>query len=743
MNQVLLRLSSPSFFLSLFLSFFYYYYYYYIFIFLVHHRVRVHMRSKLCPRRVLVLGGGTLGTACSFALLATRYDPSHRHRHPLRTTSEICTPLRVTLLSREKSLEEDLVVDAALRGTSREHLNDDGRRRVHQVASGEEKNNKNLATNTLQYIKLRPSHLVLPFPSPPLLAVRDYQEVLSGLQTRNEAAPHICCVCTPVHALQPSNQHNGGSCDPIALEVLKECWSAWRRPAREGGSLCSSDSPDGGSGAVPRCTQDQLDNAALSESRKETVSTTTTTSTTMTTTTSTVTSAVSNDHAGKSHHYCHPPPHTPSPSASALPPFILVFSRGFTAAGDTATGLIRRQQCQCDVEEAKEKRGTDEPVLLTVCGPIIPREWAQQNAMIVGHERRKGAASAPVETLYSSPFSGTSFTVAVASSSSSSASASSQRLHPAADDHHVSAKVHSLLCTLFPRENVQVYELARPKNGVSPSESSRALSLNVLPPAAQVLGVVNGCLPLVAFGAGLVQAAYATCGATSALLSYAQNIVTATASLIVSLVGHVCVDAGGDFSLPSGAVSALMQASLDHSAREFILGRRMDTQFRQEDALRAVFPSSSTFPQPQRGSERHGLRHHSPPSSAQTGDARFACTRYGAGGGAASTIAHTVDGLHILLARSGASNPMYEILLDAYQTILRASQVGNGLVHADYPSVFAAHDTADFPLLKRLCEVDAASFSGDAEKLRDAARQLVETFPPPPGHSVGPCENKV
>lgn len=547
-------------------------------------------------------------------------------------------------------------------------------------------------------------------------------------------------------------------------------------------------------------------------------------------------------------------------------PMILVFTRGFTADGETPATLIHRECAEemhscmggdgvppvrgvstpptgrlgSQVVKSEEATEAEEPAvaILTVCGPVVPQEWAIQSSSALSPATQ--SSHSPANSV--SHFSGTSLTVTLSSSawdrSSYPQDAGEVRGHfdgpssvlnlrrrvviscpsqiaPTADSlpypHNVLVEQVS---RVFPRENVSyVCSLALDIDDPRPEETSRSRQscrraiphsfrpalmplllglegpLHHLYNGLDVVGIVNGCLPLVAFGAGLVQAAYASTGTTSALISYAQNASNAMEALLRDVEEAVeveealpseldkrgsrrgqqtngCVDsvtgnlqkAATPFSvaslhfLPPSLVSSIYLACLHHSSKEFVLGRQMDFHFRKEDALRAVF--------------RRGPRSLRP---ARSGDRRNA-EPVDSDVDLASTISASADGLYeILLALNkcdpAAASPLgsdgpeatgggegagihvvmgerkkadsiifFEALLDTFHTVLRASSVGQGLVKAGYEGfrspVLDADGRPTSPLLREIMNVDEAMLSGSEEALKQAAAQLVERFRP-------------
>ncbi|ORC93466.1 uncharacterized protein TM35_000013430 [Trypanosoma theileri] len=197
------------------------------------------------------------------------------------------------------------------------------------------------------------------------------------------------------------------------------------------------------------------------------------------------------------------------------------------------------------------------------------------------------------------------------------------------------------------------------------------------PGAADVLSIVNACVPLCGMGAGMVSSEFPA--SVSAMMSYMQHSISSTEQLVNQVLNRL-----QGTPLPASAVTTLAMACTNHASREFVFGRRLNYYFRHRDAIRAVFPGNS---------------HES--------------------------LDATVSGLHMLLTRRSLSSPFYEVLMDAFLTVLRASVAGRGLVRAgvyDYRDHITSEDA---PLLMHAKALDDAILAGD-EKRFDEARKAVE-----------------
>lgn len=448
-------------------------------------------------------------------------------------------------------------------------------------------------------------------------------------------------------------------------------------------------------------------------------------------------------------------------------PMILVFTRGLSPAGLTPSSVVV-QGCGS---------ASSSPVaVLSVCGPVLPREWIQQNCKAASliHSKQLSDEEKKVEGFpenlasadksLSRPYSGTSFTVSFVQfigtmqgeeanlPRPSDASSSGPRVLP-----YPHNALEKQLAALFPRENIRYFYHESEKGTktlrkVSEDEGNALLDARVRicnqDETLDILGLVNGVIPILAFGAGLVQAEYGTSiGSASALLSYTQNAVRATELLVFQLSQEnsevnelesdstmkdenwaVCSYGSSHSSrwrLPSEVHSAIYASCLEHSSREFQLGKRMNFYFRKEDALRAVY-----------GVPRQ-------PSKVGAGSGRREC------GSACSpqdmveeanndgVISDTVEGLHSLLHSKNISSPFFQALIDAFLTIRRGSEVGQELVSSrryeagqgGYGGVNSDEVTSSPSLLlEKIKKVDQAMIHGTEEDLKLASKELADAF---------------
>nr|CCD13519.1 unnamed protein product [Trypanosoma congolense IL3000] len=301
----------------------------------------------------------------------------------------------------------------------------------------------------------------------------------------------------------------------------------------------------------------------------------------------------------------------------------LLFTRGFTRCGLTP------------LEKLRQVLGPRQPKLLVVSGPLFAREWA--------------AVSTPP------------YGVADNGSSSSGSNNGVTLSFAAAVDVDTGARclLQQLTERLWWRECVTWVDD---------------------PLSAEVLSLVNGCVPLCSMGAGLVSNEYP--GSVSALTSYMQHAVGATEKLVNDVLGRPL-----GTPLPACALSTIAMACTNYAAREFAFGRRLDYHFRHRDALRATFPDRSYEP-----------------------------------------LDATVAGLHTLLGRRVVSSPFYEVLMDAFLTLLRASVAGRELVRTGHYEYRDGVRDENATLLRHALAVDSAVVSGDEQRFDEARRLLQEAF---------------
>lgn len=364
---------------------------------------------------------------------------------------------------------------------------------------------------------------------------------------------------------------------------------------------------------------------------------------------------------------------------SSVLPFVCAFTRGFTADGGVAAQLADELVNGAAGRDAPSGAGAV-PVLVAA-GPLLAKEWAVQCTPVVTSSSGSGASS-PSSSIPPRPQSA----LAGGDDSGSVASVPEARktngvaVNPAAAYPHAFSGISLAFATWTPSVHGDAGRqaaLAAALVDLFPRESVTFLHE---PDAAAVLSIVNGCAPLCSFGAGLVSSVYAGTNVT-ALASYAQHAVAATEQLTNDLLGR---PAGTP--LPIAAWSTLHCACTSLVSREFAFGRQLDFYFRKQDAVQAVF---------------RGRTHH--------------------------VFAATVDGLHTRMRAGGISSPFYEVLMDTYNTMLRASSAGEGLVKVGYYDYRDAQQ-GDGTLLRHAMRVDAAMLSGEEERFTAAKERMVEAF---------------
>lgn len=394
-------------------------------------------------------------------------------------------------------------------------------------------------------------------------------------------------------------------------------------------------------------------------------------------------------------------------SAGAELPFVSVFTRGLAADGRLPAELVQRALTHGEAEtneqsHTQHQQQVQHVPLLVATGPLLAREWAAHSLLVplASTEKTSEAATG------SAAAAGGRGTSSIPPRPRSALTADSLAKEGESRDTvptSAASEADKATGLPFPQRfsgTALSFALCSPRHDLGLSRAMEQLlttrffhreSVSVLhdPDGAHVLSVVNACLPLCAFGAGLVSNVYAaTGGSVAALAAYSQHASLATQCL----VNDVLQRAKGT-PLPYSVYATLNLACTNHASREFVLGRQMDFRFRKKDAMEAVFKAEG----------RH-------------------------------TMDATADGLHSLLRRCGARVPFYEGLLDAYSALLRASVVGEGLVKEGYYDYL---DGPASPLLGYAMRVDAAMFAGDDERFEKAKEELVQFMEsqPPPAHS--------
>nr|CCM17336.1 hypothetical protein, conserved [Leishmania guyanensis] len=361
--------------------------------------------------------------------------------------------------------------------------------------------------------------------------------------------------------------------------------------------------------------------------------------------------------------------------------FVVVFTRGFAADGaapaELAETLLNGSLAGHASSAASCSGSERETPVLVASGPLLAKEWALQSTPLASND-----ASATLSSLIPSrPPSALSTTAAADDDVSESrgktaASSTADRRLP-----HAFSGVALTFATWTPSvaNDIRRQEaLAEQLRLFFPRESVTYLTA---PDAAAILAIVNGCVPLCSFGAGLVSSVYTGTSVTS-LAAYAQHAVAATEQLVNKLLGRAT-----GTPLPLPAVSTLWCACTSLVSREFALGRKLDFYFRKQDAVEAIF---------------RGHVHH--------------------------LFAATVDGLHERMQANSVTSPFYEVLMDTYNTMIRASQTGEGLVKEGYYGYREALDEDSSELLRHVTHVDKAMLSGDEAQFTAAKERIMQAF---------------
>ncbi|KAG5473876.1 hypothetical protein LSCM1_04511 [Leishmania martiniquensis] len=368
-------------------------------------------------------------------------------------------------------------------------------------------------------------------------------------------------------------------------------------------------------------------------------------------------------------------------SEAALPTrFVVVFTRGFAADGaapaELAEALLNGPLAE-DANSAASRSSSkrDTPVLVA-SGPLLAKEWALQSTPLTTTRGRATSSSIPC----CPP---NALSVAAGADDSASEPGATADVSSAVGKQlpHSFSGVALTFAAWTPSvaaDTGRQEALAEQLRLLFPRESVTFLTA---PDEAAVLAIVNGCVPLCSFGAGLVSSVYTGTTVTS-LAAYSQHALTATEKLVNGLLGRT---AGTPLPLP--AVSTLWCACTCLASREFALGRKLDFYFRKQDAVEAVF---------------RGHTHH--------------------------LFAATVDGLHERMQVGGVSSPFYEVLMDTYNTMIRASRTGEGLVKEGYYEYRGTLGEDGGKLLAQVTQVDQAMLSGDEARFAAAKDHIMKAF---------------
>ncbi|GET90514.1 hypothetical protein, conserved [Leishmania tarentolae] len=369
------------------------------------------------------------------------------------------------------------------------------------------------------------------------------------------------------------------------------------------------------------------------------------------------------------------------PEGASSTRFAVVFTRGFAANGavpaQLADALLNGPIAEHDSSAGSDPLAEGETPVLVASGPVLAKEWSLQSTPLA----LRGASAALSSPIPSRPPSALSAIAAADGDGSETRRRATPPSVSGMELPHAFSGVALAFAVWTPSvaaDTGRQEALAEKLRLFFPRESITYLSAH---DAAAILAIVNGCVPLCSFGAGLVSSVYTGTSVTS-LAAYAQHAVSATEQLVNKLLGRAC-----GTPLPLPAVSTLWCACTCLVSREFALGRKLDFYFRKQDATEAIF----------RGHEHH-------------------------------LFAATVDGLHERMQASGVASPFYEVLMDTYNTMIRASRTGEGLVKEGF---YGYRDTLGEDcgeLLRQVTRVDEAMLSGDEARFTEAKERIMKVF---------------
>ncbi|CAG9577964.1 conserved hypothetical protein [Leishmania major strain Friedlin] len=361
--------------------------------------------------------------------------------------------------------------------------------------------------------------------------------------------------------------------------------------------------------------------------------------------------------------------------------FVAVFTRGFAANGavpaQLADALLNGPLVEHASSAAPGSLSEIETPVLVASGPVLAKEWSLQSTPLAS----SGASATLSSPIPSRPPSALS---AATGADGGASEIGTKAALPSASGRELPHAFSGVALTFaswtpsIAADTGRQEALAEQLRLFFPRESVTYLTA---PDAAAILAIVNGCVPLCSFGAGLVSSVYTGTSVTS-LAAYAQHAVAATEQLVNKLLGRA---AGTPLPLP--AVSTLWCACTCLVSREFALGRKLDFYFRKQDAAEAIF----------RGHEHH-------------------------------LFAATVDGLHERMQASGVASPFYEVLMDTYNTMIRASRTGEGLVKEGYYGYRDTLGEESGELLGQVTRVDQAMLSGDEARFTEAKERIMKAF---------------
>ncbi|KPI86777.1 hypothetical protein ABL78_4146 [Leptomonas seymouri] len=380
-------------------------------------------------------------------------------------------------------------------------------------------------------------------------------------------------------------------------------------------------------------------------------------------------------------------PAFPAVRPNALAPFVSTLTRGFTADGfvpaQIAEELLNRGTSASPIDDTDVSGRDDRDIpVLVAAGPLMAMEWARQCTPITSSPDQAASSSSKTSFIPPRPRS--------VMDGNAEAEEQSEELRPVRGGTNATALASSYphafsgASLTFAAWTPSIHADAGRQDALAQQlhEMFSRESITYLrePDAAAVLSIVNGCAPLCAFGAGLVSSVYSGAN-VNALASYAQHATSATEQLINQLLGR-----SRGTPLPIAAWSTLNCACTSLVSREFALGRQLNFYFRKQDAEQAIF---------------RGRTHQ--------------------------LFAATVDGLHTRMQASGVASPFYEVLMDTYNTMIRASRAGEGLVKEGYYGYRDAQEDESV-LLRHAMQVDEAMLSGDEGRFAAAKERLVKAF---------------
>ncbi|CCW67301.1 unnamed protein product [Phytomonas sp. Hart1] len=136
--------------------------------------------------------------------------------------------------------------------------------------------------------------------------------------------------------------------------------------------------------------------------------------------------------------------------------------------------------------------------------------------------------------------------------------------------------------------------------------------------------------------------------------------------------------------MPSCLCATLYSTCTNYGLRDFILGRQFDFHFKKAFALQAVYSGNDY-----------------------------------------AAFSSTVNGLHTLMKSRSVSSPFYEVIMDTFSTLLRASVVGAGLVKEGY---YDYRQPSTTPFLEHAMKIDEAVFSENETDFEAARARFIDVL---------------